>query len=109
MSYGGYLKFESSLLRLRTSNKLERTQRSPGRSVLVVPLSNLKTKGEQAFSVQTPQLWNDLLEEVREANLFASKSLLKTHYLDFTVCFHFLFVVFDHILVLICLLSFNCM
>jgi len=55
--------------------------RSSGRSLLAVPKSRLRTKGDRAFSVRAPQLWNNLPEEIRLASSVTSfKSLLKTHF-----------------------------
>ncbi|KAK0132431.1 hypothetical protein N1851_032697 [Merluccius polli] len=50
---------------LLTSYEPERTLRSSGGSFLAIPWSNLKTKGDRAFSILAPRLWNDLPEEIR--------------------------------------------
>lgn len=38
----------------------ERCLKSSSRARLAVPKSRLKTKGDQAFTVRAPQLWNSL-------------------------------------------------
>ena len=56
---------------LRSSNELQ----------LEVPRSRLKTKGERAFSVAAPKLWNSLPLHIRHAvSLESFKSSLKTHF-----------------------------
>uniref|UniRef100_A0A672YDQ4 Reverse transcriptase domain-containing protein n=1 Tax=Sphaeramia orbicularis TaxID=375764 RepID=A0A672YDQ4_9TELE len=58
-----------------------RSLRSSGRGLLAVPKSRLKSKGDRAFSIRAPQLWNGLPEEIRLAESVTSfKSLLKTHF-----------------------------
>ena len=62
-----------------------RSLRSSGGGLLAVPKSRLKSKGDQAFSVIAPRLWNDLPEEIRLAeSVTFFKSLLKT--LDLPFC-----------------------
>ena len=57
-----------------------RNLRSSGSGLLSIPKVNLKTKGDRAFSVRAPRLWNDLPDEIRSAKSVSSfKSLLKTH------------------------------
>ena len=57
-----------------------RSLRSSGEAVLVVPKSRLATKGDRAFAIYAPRLWNALPIEIRKTNnLTAFKSLLKTH------------------------------
>ena len=58
-----------------------RSLRSSGGALLAVPKSRLKSKGDRAFSIRAPRLWNDLPEEIRLAESVTSfKSLLKTHF-----------------------------
>lgn len=57
-----------------------RSLRSSDQNLLVVPQSRLKCRGDQAFSVVGPRLWNNLPPEIRVAlSLPIFKSLLKTH------------------------------
>ena len=58
-----------------------RSLRSSGGGLLAVPRWRLKLKGDRAFSVRAPRLWNGLPEEIRLAESVTSfKSLLKTHF-----------------------------
>ena len=58
-----------------------RTLRSSDKGFLAVPGARLMTKGEKAFSVRAPRLWNDLPEDIRSASsVLCFKSLLKTHF-----------------------------
>ncbi|KAF7644272.1 hypothetical protein LDENG_00224820, partial [Lucifuga dentata] len=53
--------------------------RFSGRNLLTVPESHLVTKGDRAFAVRAPKLWNSLPEKLRLAKSVSSfKSLLKT-------------------------------
>ncbi len=46
----------------------------------MVPKSRLVTKGDRAFSIRAPKLWNSLPGDIRHATTVSSfKSLLKTH------------------------------
>ncbi|KAF7668202.1 hypothetical protein LDENG_00028410 [Lucifuga dentata] len=55
--------------------------RSSGSNLLTIANSNLKTKGDQAFAVRVPKLWNDLPEDLRLAkSVSAFKSQLKTDF-----------------------------
>uniref|UniRef100_G3PK59 Uncharacterized protein n=1 Tax=Gasterosteus aculeatus TaxID=69293 RepID=G3PK59_GASAC len=68
----------SELLHVHTPIK---ALRSSNQMLLDVPGSRLKTRGDQAFSVAAPNLWNSLPIHVRTARTIATfKSLLKTHY-----------------------------
>ncbi|KAF7640525.1 hypothetical protein LDENG_00045660, partial [Lucifuga dentata] len=51
--------------------------RSSGSNLLTIANSNLKTKGDLAFAVRAPKLWNDLLEDLRLAKsvLLLNRSL----------------------------------
>ncbi len=52
---------------------------SSGRHLQAIPVSLLKTKGEQAFTVKAPQIWDDLpddLSRIEPVSYF--KSLLET-------------------------------
>ncbi|XP_061565199.1 uncharacterized protein LOC133419794 [Cololabis saira] len=46
--------------------------RSSGGSLLEIPRSRLKTKGDRAFAIRAPSLWNDLPEEIRRRSLQSS-------------------------------------
>ncbi|KAF7650669.1 hypothetical protein LDENG_00122440, partial [Lucifuga dentata] len=55
--------------------------RSSGSDLLTITKSNLKTKGEQAFAVRAPKLWNDLPEDLRLAkSIVLLKYSFKTHF-----------------------------
>ena len=57
-----------------------RALRSADQMVLKVPLTRLKLKGDRAFSVAAPRLWNTLPLAVRTApTMTGFKSKLKTH------------------------------
>ncbi len=57
-----------------------RSLRSSGSGLLSVPESRLITKGDRAFAIRAPRLWNDLPEEIRQSESVSSfKSLLKTY------------------------------
>ncbi len=59
-----------------------RELRSNSSLQLTVPRTRLKLKGDRAFSVAAPQLWNNLPSYIRSAPTYADfKSLLKTYYL----------------------------
>ena len=58
-----------------------RTLRSSDQLLLAVPKARLKLRGNRAFAVAAPKLWNDLPLHVRQApTLLAFKSRLKTHF-----------------------------
>ena len=58
-----------------------RVLRSANLLLLDVPRSRLKTRGDRAFSVAAPNLWNNLPVHIRTCQtLECFKSLLKTHY-----------------------------
>ena len=57
-----------------------RSLRSANQSLLVVPKTRLKSRGDRAFSVAAPKLWNALPLQVRLApSLLVFKAQLKTH------------------------------
>lgn len=57
-----------------------RSLRSADLSLLVVPKTKRKLRGDRAFSVAGPKLWNDLPLHIRQADsLPVFKSLLKTY------------------------------
>ena len=57
-----------------------RDLRSAGKGLLKVRTANLVTKGDRAFAVRAPKLWNALPENIRLAeSLGLFKSLLKTY------------------------------
>ena len=59
----------------------QRTLRSSDKLLLQVPYSKLRTKGDRAFAVRAPTLWNALPLEIRLAESVPRfKSLLKTHF-----------------------------
>jgi len=58
-----------------------RSLRSESQFQLAVPKTRLKTRGDRAFSVVGPKLWNSLPLHVRNASTVESfKSRLKTHF-----------------------------
>ena len=69
------------ILEMLTPYEPDRSLRSSDRALLMVPKSRLVTKGDRAFAVRAPKLWNALPEGLRLANSVSSfKSLLKTHF-----------------------------
>lgn len=59
----------------------QRSLRSSDQSLLAVPMSRLKHRGDRAFAVVAPKLWNKLPLHIRLApTLEMFKSLLKTHF-----------------------------
>lgn len=59
----------------------DRNLRSSDSALLVVPKSRLITKGDRAFSIKAPRLWNSLPKDLRLASSVTTfKSLLKTHF-----------------------------
>ncbi len=70
----------------------------PERSFLAISWSNIKTKGDRVFSVQAPQMWNDLPGEIRDM-LSSFKSFVKTHHFRLTFTwFYCLFVISLYVL-----------
>lgn len=66
-----------------------RALRSSNQMLLDVPRARLKTRGDRAFAVAAPRLWNSLPAHIRSAQTLAIfKSLLKTHLfsLAFEIC-----------------------
>ncbi|KAF7641110.1 hypothetical protein LDENG_00293840 [Lucifuga dentata] len=60
---------------------------SSGGTLLAVPKSRLKSKGDRAFAIRALLLWNDLPEEIMLADSVSSfKSLLKTPFIDLLLC-----------------------
>lgn len=58
-----------------------RRLRSSGAALLDVPTSRLVTKGDRAFAVRAPTLWNSLPLDIRVANSIGIfKTKLKTHF-----------------------------
>ena len=77
----------SYLSELLSKQEYSRTLRSSSQSLLAVPRSKLKSRGDRAFSVAGPRLWNSLPLQVRSAlTLEHFKSLLKTHL--FSMAYH---------------------
>ena len=57
-----------------------RSLRSSSYGLLVIPRARTSTYGDRAFSIAAPRLWNDLPEDIRNADCLSSfKCLLKTH------------------------------
>ena len=57
-----------------------RSLRSSGNALLHVPRSRLKRKGDRAFAVAAPRLWNQLPLDIKKApSILVFKSRLKTH------------------------------
>ncbi len=68
----------SNLIHLHST---PRSLRSANKALLHVPRSRLKLKGDRAFAVAAPRLWNQLPPDIRSASsLFIFKSRLKTHF-----------------------------
>ena len=64
-----------------------RSTRSSTKQLLSVPRTRLKTKGDRAFSVAGPNLWNPLPPHIKSSTTLASfKSNLKTYL--FTLAFN---------------------
>ena len=81
--YGLTPEYLSDLVRV---HRPSRALRSADQMVLDFPPSLLKTRGDQAFAVTAPTLWNALPLAVRSANsLSIYKTHLKTHL--FTLAF----------------------
>uniref|UniRef100_A0A3B4GYQ8 Reverse transcriptase domain-containing protein n=1 Tax=Pundamilia nyererei TaxID=303518 RepID=A0A3B4GYQ8_9CICH len=61
----------------------QRALRSSGQLLLVQPRSRLKTRGDRAFAVAAPRLWNTLPLHIRASDSIQSfKSSLKTYLFD---------------------------
>lgn len=68
---------------LLTLHQPTRTLRSANLDLLVVPRSKLKNRGDRAFSIGAPRLWNNLPPEIRTApTLSIFKVRLKTFLFD---------------------------
>ncbi|KAF7645912.1 hypothetical protein LDENG_00196260 [Lucifuga dentata] len=72
---------------LLTLYKPDRCLRSSDRNLLVVPKSRLVTKGDRAFAIHAPRLWNSLPEDLRLAH---SVSFFKTGLKTYFYCMAFL-------------------
>ena len=58
----------------------QRNLRSMSEKTLVVPMRNMKTFGERAFSFQVPKVWNDLPIHLKNCNTLPTfKKQLKTY------------------------------
>ncbi len=76
----------SYITNLLEYHTLARTLRSADKLLLAVPRSPKKSKGDTAFMVMAPKLWNSLPLHIRQApSLEVFKSHLKTHL--FTLAF----------------------
>ena len=63
-----------------------RALRSQNQSLLTIPRARLKTRGDRAFSVAAPKLWNALPSHIKSSPTIAAfKSNLKTYL--FTLAF----------------------
>lgn len=61
-------------------HSVPRSLRSSNKGLLHIPRSHLKQKGDRAFSVAAPRLWNQLPSDIRSApSISAFKSSLKTY------------------------------
>ena len=61
-----------------------RSLRSESKNLLYVPACRTATYGNRLFTVETAILWNDLPQEVRDAeNLSSFKRLLKIHFFNY--------------------------
>ena len=68
------------ILKLLPPNDSTRALRSTDQSLLKIPQTNLKTRGDRSFSAVAPTLWNKLPPHVRASQtLPVFKSRLKTH------------------------------
>ncbi len=66
---------------LLSSYEPDRCLRSSSKGLLSVPKARLISKGDRAFAVRAPKLWNSLPLDLRKATSVSSfKSLLKTHF-----------------------------
>ena len=71
----------SYLSDLLTAHQPTRALRSANVGLLIVPRSRLKTRGDRAFSIAAPRLWNNLPLEIKTApSIF--KVRLKTFLFD---------------------------
>ena len=60
-----------------------RSLRSANKMLLVIPRSNLVNRGDRAFSVAAPKLWNQLPLRIKQApSLSIFKTRLKTLFLN---------------------------
>ena len=58
----------------------QRSLRSSNKGLLYVPHSRLKQRGDRAFAIAAPRLWNQLPLDIRSApSISGFKSRLKTH------------------------------
>ena len=60
---------------LLTPYSTARTLRSSNSGLLVVPQPKLKSRGDRAFAVAAPTLWNSIPLSIRSAPLFTPSSL----------------------------------
>jgi len=66
---------------LLSSHNSGRSLRSSNQRLLTVPRSRLKTRGDRAFAVAAPKLWNSLPAPIRSASsLHEFKAKLKTYF-----------------------------
>ncbi len=67
----------SDLISFKSTSK---PLRSANKALLYVPRSRLKFKGDRAFAVAAPRLWNQLPPDIKSApSISVFKSRLKTH------------------------------
>ncbi len=69
--------------------------RSSDSGLLTIPITRLRSMGDQAFSSVAPKLWNSLPTEIRQAESFSDfKSSLKTFFF-FRLAYLWFFIVFS--------------
>ncbi|KAF7652509.1 hypothetical protein LDENG_00095980, partial [Lucifuga dentata] len=68
----------ADICELLTPYSTRRCLRSSGSNLLTI--ANLKTKGDRAFTLTAPKLWNDLPEDLRLAKSASALNQLKTHF-----------------------------
>ena len=84
-----------------------RSLRSAGQMLLVVPKSNLVNRGDRAFSVAAPKLWNELPLHIKQAtSLSIFKTRLKT--LFYSQAFNSMWAFNLFLLVLCCFYAYFC-
>ncbi|KAF7641545.1 hypothetical protein LDENG_00278180, partial [Lucifuga dentata] len=77
----------SCITEMLTPYESVRSLRSSGGTLLAVPKSRLKSKGDRAFAVRALLLWNDLPEEIMLADsVFLLNPFLKPIFIDLLLC-----------------------
>ncbi len=81
------------LTELLTVYTPRRNLRSSDSGLLIIPLTRLRSMGDQAFSSVAPKLWNSLPSEIRQSESFSVfKSSLKTFFSGLHICFFFFYL-----------------